>query len=458
MWERGVDTVKFSVIPIDPSREIRRWKVLDIAGGSSKELGILTMNDDESTFLINRLLNTDPEQNLYQNWLYERMMHPEKYSINGKPLINMSWSERLYNLNIFWNAGKTVKVMPGYTPPKKIVIIPDKEITKNGTYSAQEDEADGYSSVIVNVPVPPEPVLIDKTVTDNGTYEAESDNADGYSSVKVDVYIPPDPVLIEKAITENGSYKASDDNSDGYSNVLVNIPDPVLTEKSVTENGTYEAEDDGSDGYSKVTVAVPDPVLTEKSVTENGTYTAASDEADGYSKVTVAVPDPVLTEKSVTENGTYEASDDQADGYSRVMVNVPGFIKPIHSNVIDGYVNRPSSGNETSWIIQLNSSNRSDIFQVKANTRYIFSLSNKIGNRFVILFSETDPYGSTQNITGIYVNMKFNQGYNIAGSPQAYSLGYYTTPSDGFITITKTNKNDNVNLYMIEIPVEATDQ
>ena len=65
-----------------------------------------------------------------------------------------------------------------------------------------------------------EPDLTTKNITANGTYNASSDNADGYSSVTVDV----EPDLTTKNITANGTYNASSDNVDGYSSVIVNVP------------------------------------------------------------------------------------------------------------------------------------------------------------------------------------------------------------------------------------------
>lgn len=64
------------------------------------------------------------------------------------------------------------------------------------------------------------PTLITKTITENNTYNASDDNADGYSSVTVNVQ----PTLITKTITENDTYDATDDNADGYSSVTVNVP------------------------------------------------------------------------------------------------------------------------------------------------------------------------------------------------------------------------------------------
>lgn len=65
-----------------------------------------------------------------------------------------------------------------------------------------------------------EPTLITKNITANDTYNASDDNADGYSSVTVNVQ----PNVGTKNITENGTYAASADSLDGYSSVTVSIP------------------------------------------------------------------------------------------------------------------------------------------------------------------------------------------------------------------------------------------
>ena len=197
--------------------------------------------------------------------------------------------------------------------------------------------------------------------------------------------------------------------------------------------------------------------LITKQVTANGSYSASADSADGYSAVEVAVPippEPVLITKQVTANGSYSASSDSADGYSAVEVAVPILRQnPIQSDLDSGYVNHTVSGDTTNWVYQAASNNRSDVYRVKANTRYLFSLSGVVGTRFRILFSETSPVGTTTNISGVYVNKLFNQGYNLNGSPQPYAVGYYTTPGDGYITIQKDNAGTNgIVVYMFEIP------
>ena len=96
--------------------------------------------------------------------------------------------------------------------------------------------------------------LVTKTITTNGTYDAEDDSADGFSSVTVSV---PSANLTTKTIITNGIYDADDDNADGYSSVTVNVPSSAnLTTKTITANGTYRASTDNVDGYSEITVNV----------------------------------------------------------------------------------------------------------------------------------------------------------------------------------------------------------
>lgn len=86
--------------------------------------------------------------------------------------------------------------------------------------------ADAIAAIAENAEsILPQAELIEKTITANGEYAASADNADGYSSVSVDV----EPNLTTKSITANGTYTATTDNADGYSSVSVNVPAPTLT-------------------------------------------------------------------------------------------------------------------------------------------------------------------------------------------------------------------------------------
>lgn len=64
-------------------------------------------------------------------------------------------------------------------------------VTENGTYS---EEGKVYKPVIVNVP---EKIFKTKSITANGTYKASDDNADGYSQVSVNVPLPANAYLLK---------------------------------------------------------------------------------------------------------------------------------------------------------------------------------------------------------------------------------------------------------------------
>ena len=66
-------------------------------------------------------------------------------------------------------------------------------------------------------------VLITKSVIQNGVYNASSDNADGYKTVNVSVPIDAK----SSTITQNGTYNASIDDLAGYSSVTVDIAQDV---------------------------------------------------------------------------------------------------------------------------------------------------------------------------------------------------------------------------------------
>lgn len=122
-------------------------------------------------------------------------------------------------------------------------------ITQNGTYN-YTSEHDGYSDAEITVNVPtPQPVVASKTITENDTYVAADEQLDGYSQVVVNV--PPTP-MDTMNITHNGTYHPP--TGRGFDEVNVTVP---LGSKSITANGTYVATDDNLDGYSSVAVDVP---------------------------------------------------------------------------------------------------------------------------------------------------------------------------------------------------------
>lgn len=110
----------------------------------------------------------------------------------------------------FFDAMFTASVIGGSSGPAPVIV--SKNITANGTYSAIDDQADGYNPVIVNVPntytaadegkVVSNGALVAQTaypttITENGTYNTTENNS-------VTVNIPAGAIIIP--ITETTSY------------------------------------------------------------------------------------------------------------------------------------------------------------------------------------------------------------------------------------------------------------
>ena len=132
-------------------------------------------------------------------------------------------------------------------------------ITSNGTTT---EDVTNYASAEITVNVPSSsPTLTTKTITENGTYAASSDNADGYSSVTVnvpstgyeasdwmDMNKPTGEVVYTSAFNQNSSgtyyalYKRKGVTKCSFPNATA-IGDSVLRECSVSElyipNVTY---------------------------------------------------------------------------------------------------------------------------------------------------------------------------------------------------------------------------
>ena len=218
----------------------------------------------------------------------------------------------LEELDVTENGEYTAESGKAYTPVIVQIPLGNKTVSANGTYTATDDNLQGYSEVTVEVPDPP---VGNKSISTNGTYNASSDKLYGYDKVTVDV--PQNTVGVKPdEITDNGIYQAHSDNLAGYSEVSVNVT-PTLQDLTITvpDNKTYSSE---YDGFAQVFVDLNPSTLE---VDHNGEYTPEQS-ADVWTKVNVNVQFNVDT-KEITENGTYTASSENLDGYSQVSVNVP---------------------------------------------------------------------------------------------------------------------------------------
>lgn len=142
----------------------------------------------------------------------------------------------------------------------------DITITANGVYRADA----GYTGIgTATVNVPQDATLVTKNITANGTYNASSDEADGYSSVTVNV-----PNSTEtKTITQNGTYTPTAPNI-GFSSVEVNVPtgsEPVINSLNITPATSAQIipAPAGVDGFAPVSVAAVTAAIDSDIVASN---------------------------------------------------------------------------------------------------------------------------------------------------------------------------------------------
>lgn len=197
-------------------------------------------------------------------------------------------------------------------------------------------------------------------------------------------------------------------------------------------NGIIKIEDD--DTVWIESLVPPGPVLVELIVDENGQFSPQDYDADGFSEVTVNVPQqaPVIESLSVTDNGTYEAPEG-VDGYSPVSVNVssaPSPKEPLSVDVSSGYV---ASG---SWTYSTTPGSYADVYEAVAGHRYFLCLGQQVSNRFRCMFSTSNPALATSSISGIGIGADNN-----SPSSNVFNPTVYQAPSNGFITVGKSNNN-----------------
>ena len=122
--------------------------------------------------------------------------------------------------------GGTVDIITGEGEDENgnaFTFTPIQADTELGTNNFWADEGDSdvtYRSSGTVTPVPVVPTLITKSITENGTYDAEDDDADGYSSVTVSVsggtgFVPQ---FTETLIADNSSHASSFTLSEDYGN------------------------------------------------------------------------------------------------------------------------------------------------------------------------------------------------------------------------------------------------
>ena len=180
--------------------------------------------------------------------------------------------------------------------------------------------------------------LITKTITANGTYSAEDDDADGYSEVIVNVQGGSPSYTWETLLDSNVTINTSDPN---YISVP-NFATPLLADTTyrVTwgNSGSYVGQPWVPAGYTDDGLSLGNPSIADGGTDtgepfvfyrEYGNLYALTNDPIGAIHITIekrTIKDGItLVPKTITTDGTYDPADDNADGYSEVTVNVSSY-------------------------------------------------------------------------------------------------------------------------------------
>lgn len=159
----------------------------------------------------------------------------------------------------------------------KVYVLGATTIEAHGQHSA--DSPFGDTIVAGGGGGGPAPVLIEKNITQNGVYDPEDDNADGYSMIDVEV---PVVEVIELNANMNRTYTAPAGKA--YSPVNVSVPGPSISKLTVAHNNvTYEAGIGAA--FNPVEVTIPMDTLNAPT---NGVY-EIDENTDGWDTVLVDV-------------------------------------------------------------------------------------------------------------------------------------------------------------------------
>lgn len=216
------------------------------------------------------------------------------------PFCCATWANHVTDWMVADNSAHTVKIERVVSYDESVLTT--KAITANGTYNASSDNADGYSSVTVNVPTG-SPTIQSLTVNPSTTQQTfNASGVDGYKPVTVNAMpsgTAGTPTATKGTVSNHAvTVTPSVTNSAGYISggtingtaVTVTASELASGNKAITENGT----DIDVVGYSTVSVDVPSGSSKNTQVVQGTTRTTSS---------TLTA---IGAEMTVSKTGTYD--------------------------------------------------------------------------------------------------------------------------------------------------------
>lgn len=325
-------------------------------------------------------------------------------------------------------------------------------ITNNGTYQTQK-----YGSVTVDVQGSgSSAVLIPKTINANGTYDADDDNADGYSGVTVNVpnsYAAADEgrvVLGGALVAQTGTTKNANGTYDTTSNNEITVAVP----------NTYAVEDEGKVVSGGVLVG-----QTVRNVTENGNYDTTLNDY-----TTVNVPNSysaedegkVVSEGELVEqtsviknvNGTFDTTLNNS-----VTVSIPAkkckqFKLGSSDTIIGADIVETAGTNDLDYVIPVNMDGQEVTIDITKDLEiYIrFKLAQAVAPQYrLYVFGQKIPFGNMVILPEIYFEydsyfscykcvLDQNTSNNTGHTTDVILRNYTELPGDTWITIKAEEK------------------
>lgn len=340
-----------------------------------------------------------------------------------------------------------------------------KSITQNGTYDAEDDNADGYSSVTVNVSGGGSTYSLTNIVPQQ-TVATTTSNLYGYVGLipSYTAYVQSGEwYLVTYDSTEyvcTGYYGANSEIMAGdYQLLTTDVPwveTPFLVEHNLT-NGYFFLGTRVSGNHTlkvdKINFLDDGVTLINKTITANGTYNASSDNADGFEAVTVNVPSsaPNLQAKtniSPTTSSQTITADSGYDGLSSVQINAmpsgtagtPTATKGTVSN--HSITVTPSVTNTTGYITG----------STKTGTAVTVSASELVSGSQTITSNQTVD---VTNLASIVVNVAGGGGLTLLKTTSLGTLQTSSTSaSDTGKTMTVTGYND-YDVLIVDVSVDS---